>query len=304
MEESAKQALIELRHLRYFLAAADHGSFRKAGAALGRSQSAVSRCIADLENQLGASLFHRHTWGISPTFAGQRFLDTARKSIRIIGAGTQDVAIIGRGERGCVRIGIQSSIASGFPKDILKSYAGQHPHIRIELTQGNAAEHAAAIRRFHLDVAFLAGHLDLSGCEYTQLWSERLFAVLPVHHRLASHDALSWRDLAREGFVVGDDATGELVHSCLVRELTGLGRRPDIKVQSIGPDNLLPFVALGRRLTLVFESITAAQFPGLVYRPLLADLLPFSAVWSANNDNPAFRRLLSLAKAMAVRSVP
>ncbi len=49
---------IELRHLNTFVVVAEHGSFRKAGAAIGLSQSAVSRCIADLEDQFGASLFH------------------------------------------------------------------------------------------------------------------------------------------------------------------------------------------------------------------------------------------------------
>ncbi|WP_083413894.1 helix-turn-helix domain-containing protein [Paracoccus pantotrophus] len=61
---------IEFRHLRYFIAAAEHGSFRKAGNSLGLSQSAISRCIADLEDRMGASLFHRHSWGVSQTFAG------------------------------------------------------------------------------------------------------------------------------------------------------------------------------------------------------------------------------------------
>ncbi|WP_216279313.1 LysR family transcriptional regulator [Rhodobacter sp. 24-YEA-8] len=48
---------IELRHLRFFVSAAEHGSFRKAGTALDLSQSAISRGIADLEDQIGASLF-------------------------------------------------------------------------------------------------------------------------------------------------------------------------------------------------------------------------------------------------------
>lgn len=56
MKETAQHTAIELRHLRHFVAAAEHGSFRKAGAALGLSQSAISRCIAELEDQIGALL--------------------------------------------------------------------------------------------------------------------------------------------------------------------------------------------------------------------------------------------------------
>lgn len=91
---------IELCHLRYFLAAAEQGSFRKAGIGLGLSQSAVSRCIADLEDQIGASLFHRHSWGVSQTYAGRRFLRRAREAMRSIAEGAYDVALAGRSEQG------------------------------------------------------------------------------------------------------------------------------------------------------------------------------------------------------------
>lgn len=294
---------IELRHLRYFVAAAEHGSFRKAGTALERSPAAVSRCIADLEDEIGASLFHRHTWGVSLTYAGERFLRRARKAIRVIGEGATDVGSVGRSENGRVRIGIYSSIASGFLAELLRAYGERHGRVRIELIDGNPDEHVAAIRQLSLDVAFITGTRDWPDCERTPLWSERIFAVLPDHHRLAHHSELTWRDLIVEPFVVTEAAPGQEIHDHLVRELAELGLHPQIQVQSVGRDNLLPLVAIGRELTLVSEAMTVARFPGVTYRPILGEVLPFSAVWSARNDNPAFRRFLSMAKAMAVSQV-
>ncbi|MEZ5838716.1 MAG: LysR family transcriptional regulator [Geminicoccaceae bacterium] len=290
---------IELRHLHYFVASAEHGSFRKAGSALERSPAAVSRCIADLEDEIGASLFHRHTWGVSLTYAGERFLRRARRAIRTIGEGACDVASVGRSENGCVRIGIYSSIASGFLAELLRAYDEQHGRVRVELIDGNPDEHVAAIRQLSLDVAFITGTRDWPDCERTPLWSERIFAVLPEHHRLAGRSELTWQDLTVEPFVVTEVAPGQEIHDHLVRELAELGLHPQIQVQSIGRDNLLPLVAIGGELTLVSEAMTVAQFPGVAYRPILGEVLPFSAVWSAKNDNPAFRRLLSMAKAMS-----
>lgn len=291
---------IELRHLRYFVAAAEHGSFRKAGAALERSQAAISRCVADLENQIGASLFHRHTWGVSLTYAGERFLGRVRDAIRVIGEGASDVGSVGRSEIGRVRIGIYSSIASGFLDVLLRAYGERHGRVCVELIDGNPVEHVAAIRQLGLDVAFVTGTRDWSNCERTPLWSERIFAVLPDHHRLAARSALTWQDLTTEPFVVTEAAPGQEIHDHLVRVHAELGLHPQIKVQSVGRDNLLPLVAIGQELTLVSEAMTVARFPGLTYRPILGELLSFSAVWSAKNDNPAFRRFLSMAKAMAV----
>lgn len=84
-----------------------------------------------------------------------------------------------------------------------------------------------------------------------------------------------------------------------MRELAALGRHPEIQVQSVGRDNLLPLVAMSRGLTLVSEAMIVALLPGITYRPIAGELIPFSVVWSPNNDNPAFRRMLSMAKAKA-----
>ncbi|EKE68196.1 LysR family transcriptional regulator [Celeribacter baekdonensis B30] len=197
-----------------------------------------------------------------------------------------------------LRIGIYSSIASGFLAELLRTYGCQHGDIRIELVDGNPSEHIAAIRQLRIDVAFVTGTRDWPDCERTHLWSERVYVVLPDHHALVARKELKWQDLIEEPFVVSETAPGQEIHDHLIRELANLGQHPDVQVQSVGRDNLLSLVAMGRGLTLVSEAMTVARFPGIAYRPICNEVLPFSAIWSRENDNPAFRRLLSLAKAM------
>jgi len=291
--------MIELRQIRYFLSAAEHGSFRKAALALGIQESAVSRRVRDLEDHLGASLFQRHSGGVLLTLAGQQFLRRARKALRQIGQGARDVAAIGCSEDGCIKVGIFSSLASGFLSELLRAFNKSHARVRIEFIDGDPADHVAAIRQFRLDVAFITGTSEWSDCETEQLWSERVFAVLPSDHRLGGKQELDWHDLAGERFIVSDGAPGPEIHDYLVQRLAKLGHHPEIHAQFVGRDNLLSLVAVGRGLTLTSEASTAAQFPGIVYRPLADEVLPFCAVWSPRNDNPACRRLLSLARSMS-----
>ncbi len=171
--------------------------------------------------------------------------------------------------------------------------------VRVDFLDGNPAEHIAAIRQLRLDVAFLTGTQDWIDCERVPLWSERVFAALPDDHVLVAREELAWDDLAGESFIVNVAPPGQEIHDHLVRCLADLGRHPQIEVQQIGRDNLLPLVALGRGLTLVSEAMTVAQLPGISYRPIAGEVLPFSAVWSPRNDNPAFRRFLSTARALA-----
>lgn len=290
---------IELRHIRYFVVTAEHGSFRRAAVVLRVDHSAVSRRIRDLEDQLGASLLNRHSGGVCLTLAGERFLRRARRALKSISDGARDVGAIGRNEEGGIRIGIFSSLASGYLTELIRAYSERHAGVRIEFIDGDPAEHIAAVRQVRIDIAFVTGVAEQPGCETAHFWSERVFAVLPVDHSLAMKDGLEWRDLLHERFIVSDVAPGPEIQDYLVQRLADLGHRPDIELQAVGRDNLLPLVALGRGLTLTSEATTAAQFPGVVYRPILGETLPFSAVWSPGNDNPSMRRLLSLARSMA-----
>jgi len=298
-----RREAIDVRHLCYFVAAAEQGSFRKAGAASGVQESAISRSIRDLEDQVGASLFHRRSSGVTLTYAGQRFLPQARRILRDIGHSVEDVARIGRVENGRLKIGIFSSLASGFLANLLLAYDNAHAKVHIEFIEGTPDEHIAAVRQFQIDVAFLTGTRVWPGCETDQLWFERVFVVLPEGHALSEKPVVGWSDLTMEQFIVSDVAPGPEIHDYLVKRLADLGHHPYIQPQSVGRDNLLSLVAVGRGLTVVSEAMAAAWLPGITYRPIVDEILPFSAIWSARNDNPAFRSLLSMARKMSKSAI-
>ncbi len=262
-------------------------------------QSSVSRCIRDLEDRLGTSLFHRHRSGVSLNRAGHQFLPRARQTIRGLDESLYAMAALGRSENGRIRVGIYSSIASGFLAELLRSFGEQHNHVQIELIDGNPEEHVAAIRGLKLDVAFLTGTRTWQDCDSALMWSEGVFVVLPERHELAIRTAVDWRELSGEAFMVSETAPGQEIYDYLVRKLAELSWHPDIHVQSVSRDNLLSLVAIGRGLTVVSEAMTVTTHPGVVFRPIKGERLPFSAIWSPNNDNPAFRRLLSMARAKA-----
>ena len=290
---------MNFRHLCYFVAASDYGSFRKASVALGVQESTISRRIRDMEDGLGSALFHRHSGGVCLTIAGQRLLSRARKVLRYVNEGAEVVNAIGRVKDGHLRVGIFTSLASGFLQELLKSFGEQHEGVQLEIADGNPAEHVAAVRQFRLDIAFLTGTQEWLQCETVQLWHERVFVVLPEAHALAQKDEVSWHDIAHEKFIVMDAPPGQEIHDYLVKHVGNLGHHPKIQSQFVGRDNLLTLVALGSGLTVTSEATTATHVPGICYRPIAAEVLPFHAVWSPTNDNPALRRFLSIAKALA-----
>jgi DNA-binding transcriptional LysR family regulator len=294
-QEKASVMTIELRHIRYVITAADTGSFRRAAKSLNIQESAVSRRVRDLEDQIGAALFIRHSGGVILTQAGEIFLRHARRALKQISHATIDVGAIGRGENGVIRIGIFSSLASGFLAHLLRAFSTSHCNVSVEIIEGAPNDHIAAVRQHQLDVAFLTGLHPIERCDFEQFWTERIFVVLPRAHPLSKARVIQWGDLQDQRFVISEGDPGPEIQDFLVKHLADLGIHPDIQRIKVGRDNLMQIVSFGQGLTLTSEATIATRFPGIVYKRLYGETLPFRAVWSPRNDNPAFRRFLSMA---------
>lgn len=289
---------IELRHLRYFVAAAEHGSFRKAGMALEVKESSISRSVRDLEDDIGVSLFIRHSSGVNLTLAGQRYLSRTYQALEQIREAGEEAGAFGRAEEGYLKIGLFSMLASGFLADLFHAYDQRYSGVHIDFVEAPAESHATAIRRFDLDAAFVLGRQSWADCDAIPLWSEPLFFALPSEHRLAQNMELSWRDLIDETFLVRTQGTGNEVRGFLERKFRELDISPRISTQQVARYSLLGLVATGRGIVPVLESETVISLPEVVYRPLVGEVIPFSVIYSPKNDNPAVRTLLSLTRKM------
>lgn len=289
----------ELRHLWSFVAAAELGSFRKAADGLQVRESAVSRRIRDLEDQIGASLFIRHTGGVTLSLAGQRFLARARLALSQLDEGAREVGAIGRSEIGHLRVGLFSSIASGFVSRLFAVYDDKHPNVEVEFSEGSAAYHLLSLNKFQLDLAFTIGNLLQHPYDAHELWREQVFAAVWDGHPLGTKSELSWSDLAHEDFLVRPGGPGDEVREYLGLRLNQIGCRPRFRLQNIGRYSLLGLVASRHGVAPMLASETAISIPGVIYRPIAGEILPFFAIASPKNDNPAARTLLSLARTMS-----
>lgn len=295
--------MIDVNKLHYLFTAAESGSFREAARTLQVRQSSVSRGISRLEDQLGVSLFERSRGGVRLTDAGERFLADARTALDQLEIAQKMALAAGRAEIGIVRVGILTSLAGGFLRELMSCYAHHHPEVAIDIHDGGRDDHLAAIQQHRLDIAFLTGAGKVLRCEVAELWRERVYVALMKEHPLARRRKLDWPDLHGEHFIVTRIAPGPEVHDYITRRIADYSTYPKIAIKDVNRETLLNLVSLGQGITLVSAAWSHVKFPGLVLRPLTReeDMVPFSAVWSAQNDNPALRRLVSAAHVLAGR---
>jgi DNA-binding transcriptional LysR family regulator len=156
-----------------FESAARHLSFTKAGEELYLTQSAVSRQIKDLEDQLGAPLFERRHRALSLTAAGQQFYAAAAQVLTTMRAATERLrAQAGRSRP--LSVTTTHSFAALWLIPRLAGFTRAHPGIDVRIT---AETRVQDLERDGLDVALRHGPASLAGPEAVRLFGERVFPV-------------------------------------------------------------------------------------------------------------------------------
>ena len=220
-------------------------------------------------------------------------------------AAVRTANVAGRAGEGLLHIGTVASISTSFLHRLIREWMAKHPRVAVDIVEGSPREHIAAVIDRRLDIAFVSGSPSVAGCDVEHMWSEPLLAAVQSQHRFAGRGVVELDEAASEPFIVSKVAPGPELHDFIVGRFTrDGGSRPSISLFSVGREMLMSMVGLGFGTTLVSGAEAGVIYPGVVFVPVAGESLSFSAVWSPDNDNPALRRFLSLARMMAKDSNP
>jgi DNA-binding transcriptional LysR family regulator len=187
--------MIELRHLRYFVAVAEELNFRRAAERVHIDQTPLSRAIRDLEDRLGLQLFVRSPRKLHLTPAGERLLKEARKVFIRVDRAYRVVRETDARFRPALRIGVADGIAQPKLSECFARWCKLEPAIPLELTEMRASELAHGLERGELDAGFSFGLLDNETVAQHPAWSYPVMALLPMGHELAMQAVLSMGEL-------------------------------------------------------------------------------------------------------------
>src|SRR5438477_8014095 len=131
---------MDLRHLRYFVAVAETGSFRRAAERLEIGQPPLSVQIKHLEKELGAALFERTTRVVRLTPAGNLLLPQARALLAGAQRFREDAQRAARGEFGSLALGTIPSSLGPVLAAALRHFRAAMPAVRISVSERRAPE--------------------------------------------------------------------------------------------------------------------------------------------------------------------
>jgi DNA-binding transcriptional LysR family regulator len=293
--------MIELRQLRYLLAAAEAGSFSRAAIRIGIKQSTLSRQILFLEHRLGMKVFERVTRGAVLTHNGQIYLRTAKRIVQEFEELNDWVRSIQQGEAGRLSIGFYTSFSAGNLRATLTEYGDRFPDVKIQSFERDRDALLSGLESGLLDIVIMVGEVRYPGFKNRALWSERILVALPEGHVLADREQIDWWDLARERFLLTVHDPGPETRNLLLGKLGRPGYAPTIEMEDIKRDTVLSRVALGKHVSIVSESALGLQICGVVFRELHEERgharIGYSGYWRPDNDSTALRRFLDFVSA-------
>lgn len=292
---------MELRHLRYFIAVAEHGHITRAAEFLGIQQPPLSQQIKALEDELGVLLLKRKPRGVELTDAGQAFLDRARVVLAEVDRAFASTRRTARGEQGRVVVGFTSSAPfHPFVPRVIRMFREASPHVALVLEESGSSELVQGIHNETIDAAFIRSPVaDVVGLLVQPLLQEKMLVAMPASHRLAGDFAtpLSLESLSNETFILYKRPGAPGLYDSIIAACRGSGFSPRVGQEAPRIISTLNLVAAGLGVSIVPESLRRLQMDGVVYRELADDAelsAPLILVCRPGENAAAVQRFIEL----------
>lgn len=292
---------MELRHLRYFIAAAEEENFNRAADRLHVAQPALSRQIRALEEELGCLLFNRLKRGVTLTRAGRSLLEDARALLFSLDRACDKARAIDRGALGRLRIGTNAiAFANGCVTGAINTFREACPQVELELCSLTSPEQIAAIEEGRLDAGLLYLDKPRPALRSMTISDYSLMLGMRADHPLASREGLKLSDLRDQAFVWGETGLMAFIYDGLLRACRAQGMEPRIVQTCHGSDATLGLIAAGVGVGFVHSSISERPHPHVVMRALtdFRPSFPLSLVWRADQDIAVLARFRAMLEAL------
>jgi DNA-binding transcriptional LysR family regulator len=259
-----------------FRQVATQGSFTAAAKALGYTQSAVSRQVAALEAELGATLFDRLPRGIRLTESGRCLLPHAEALTSRLALAREDLRALRELRAGRLRVGAFPTAGTALVPTVVAAFRVSCPDVTLTLTEGFVRDLVADLRAGELDVAIVTSTVDglLDGLTLRHVMDDRMFVAMHPSHRYAGRAQVRLAQLAGDDWIAGRDRPEEtLFASATFRPRIAYVIREWVAKQG--------FVAAGLGITLIPSLAVSSVRPDIALVPLHPGDSPVRVIYAA-----------------------
>lgn len=261
---------MDFHHLKYFTEVAHRKSFSKAARHLHISQSAISRTIKALEDELGVVLFLRNAKAVELTDAGAIFLNHAKRSVFIFEHLKNDFENEFKLEQGSIHIGLPPITDAQVFAHLLGAFKRMYPQIDIELYEYGSKKVEIAVQEGLTDLGIICTE-PKKDYESFFLLEDPVCVLLPKDHLLADAGDIPLADLAGDGFVLYRDDFNlhdEIIAQCKTADFT-----PKIVFETSQRELMIQTVSAGLGIALLPKRLCPHNNPNVSVHVLAGRLI-------------------------------
>jgi LysR family transcriptional regulator, nitrogen assimilation regulatory protein len=298
---------MDLRQFRYFSQVARRENFRKASEDLRIAQSALTRQIQLLEQELGLLLFDRVKRGVRLTAAGQRLLERSQHILGEVDRLRETLQIEGHVPSGPASLAAPPSIGRILFPRLAHTFLKSYPKVTLSLLEGFTSSVIGQLRRGELSLAIITDPTLDPLVEYTPLFTESIFLVGAPDDPRLKRRGLGVKNLADLPLVMTSkhNRSRQLIESSAARE----GIRLDIRLELESGDTLQQLLASGRVYGLLPHSsilemrrLGSAPIRGLAMKRYLAkSRTEGNSIARETLENAVIGEMRELAKRVGMR---
>ena len=298
--------VVELRHLRYFVAVAEELHFGRAAKRLHIVQPTLSAQIVRLEEELGVPLFYRTKRRVELTSAGTAFLPEARRTLEQSERAIREARRAASGETGRLAIGLVGSATYSVLTEVLSVYRERFPDVILAPREMNTVGQVEALREGTIEVGFLrpASGFEAQDLRLEVFIREPMVVVLPKDHRLATLKLVPLEALAAEPFVLPSREREPGFNEQVTRACQEAGFTPTVVQEVTEMQVGLGLGAAGLGVVgLLPSSVRNITASGIVFKKLAKPVpeMDLSVAWRPEALSPAARAFLDAAARIARR---
>ncbi len=177
--------ILEVKYLRLVEAIATYGTLTNAGKHLHLTQSALSHQLNELERRLATPLFHRVGRRLVPTLAGERVLDSAKRTLAVLRETEAAIRRIAAGQEAVLRVTTECYTAYHWLPAIIERFAERCPKVEVQIVAEASRRPIEALFRGKVDVAIIPDSTHDDRLESIPLFEDDMVVLVAPGHRLA-----------------------------------------------------------------------------------------------------------------------
>ncbi|WNC88435.1 LysR substrate-binding domain-containing protein [Paraburkholderia sp. FT54] len=199
---------VTLRQLRVFIEVARLQSFSRAGDEIGLTQSAVSRCVRELEGEIGLKLIDRTTREVQLTDVGGNLVSSVSRLLTDLDDALREIREIGEQRRGRVVVAASPTVACRLMPRVVASCVQQFPYIDLGLRDDVQSDVVRKVKSGEVDFGVIIGPFSADDLLSESLMTDSFCVVSRDDHPLAAKERVAWTDLEGQQLVMLDYASG------------------------------------------------------------------------------------------------